>query len=292
MIKEINKNLFTEKPTETFYHYTTLGGLMGIVESKMLRASDIRYMNDSTELKHSIALLKEEINRRIESGNENPQLLNQFSLWLSHRVVNGPMLFGASFRTNGNLLSQWRGYSTHGKGISLGFNPRYIAMCASFHGFKIGKCIYDPQTQRQLVGQVVDAVESLAKSSCGGSRTESKDYQSEVFEKVEGDLLTISAILKHPSFQEEQEWRIVSPVIPSSDGYPIQFREGLSMLVPFYAFDFTRGDSRQALELQHVYIGPTSNSELSMKSLSRYLDVHGSTPKDGITYCQIPYRQK
>jgi hypothetical protein len=249
-------------------------------------------MNDSTELKHSIALLREEINRRIALGSKHLQLLNQFSSWLSHRVVNGPMLFGASFRTNGNLLSQWRGYSTHGKGVSLGFNPRYIASCASFHGFKIGKCIYDPQTQRQLVGQIVDAVEALALSNEHSLSSETKNYEIAVFEKIEGDLLTIAAIFKHPSFQEEQEWRLVSPVIPNSEGYPIRFREGLSMLVPFYVFDFTQGNSSEALELQHVYIGPTSNSELSTKSLARYLKTQGSQPKAGITYCQIPYRQK
>ena len=41
------------------------------------------------------------------------------------------VLFGASFRANGNLLSQWRGYAVHGKGVSIGFNPREIVRCVT-----------------------------------------------------------------------------------------------------------------------------------------------------------------
>jgi hypothetical protein len=35
----------------TMYHYTSLTGLMGIVEQRNLWVSDIRYLNDSEELR-------------------------------------------------------------------------------------------------------------------------------------------------------------------------------------------------------------------------------------------------
>ncbi len=45
--------LVQEFPEELLYHYTTIEGLLGIVESGSLRASHIRYLNDQTEFKNA-----------------------------------------------------------------------------------------------------------------------------------------------------------------------------------------------------------------------------------------------
>jgi hypothetical protein len=203
------------------------------------------------------------------------------------------MLFGASFRANGNLLSQWRGYSVHGKGVSLGFNPHHICACAERQNFQVGKCLYDPRAQRKLIEQVVDALEATARQSqesAQPTRSRGRGWYS-VFEEVEGDLLRIAAILKHPSFEEEQEWRIVSPVIGRTDDSRIHFREGASMVVPYYAFDLSAERDRPMV-LDHVFLGPTNNIDLSMNSLELLLDQRGVLPKQGISYCDIPYRQR
>jgi len=284
LIHQISHRLFAERPTDLLYHYTSLSGFIGIVESQVLRASDIRYMNDSAELKHTIHLLHEEISTRLSQGCEQTKLLNQLAQWLDHRIVSGPMLFGGSFRANGNLLSQWRGYSVHGKGISLGFNPDYIMACADAANFRVGKCIYDINEQKTLAAAIVDAILALAQQQ------NSRDYFEPVFEQVEGELLAIAAILKHPSFAEEQEWRIVSPVISTIAERPIYFREGKAMLVPYYAFALHL--QGQAMQLHHVFVGPTNNNDLSMNSVKLFLAQKQMLPAAGIEYCQIPFRSR
>lgn len=286
MIENITNRLFAEPPRDTLYHYTSLPGMLGIVGSGILRASDIRYMNDSAELKHTLDLLRDHITARIMGGTDHPEPLKKLLDWLSHRVVSGPMLFGGSFRANGNLLSQWRGYSMHGKGVSLGFEPEHIHRCASRQGFQVGRCIYDSSQQESLIQQIVDAVEDMALEYRGDEHR-----WAEALEQIEGWLLRIASVLKHPSFEEEQEWRIVSPVIHDTESQAIQFREGASMLVPFYAFELTAGDNAP-IRLEHVFLGPTSNIDLSMNSLRLYLGSRGAAPKSGISYCQIPYRQR
>ena len=57
MFDVLTRQLFATPPRETLYHYTSLTGVLGIVGSAELRASDIRYMNDSTELRHTLDLL-------------------------------------------------------------------------------------------------------------------------------------------------------------------------------------------------------------------------------------------
>jgi len=112
----------------------------------------------------------------------------------------------------------------------------------------------------------------------------------EAFAAVEIDLLRIAAVLKHPSFREEKEWRIVSPVIANTAGAPILFREGHAMLVPYIEFDL--GLDKKPPVLDHLYLGPTANVNISMNSLKMFLEQHGIVPKRGIDYCQIPFRQR
>lgn len=295
MIKEITSKLYSDIPRERLYHYTTFNGLLGIVHTSTLWASDIRYMNDSAELKHTVDLIRIEIIDRIGAGHANPDLLNQFLDWVTHRITNGHMLFASSFRANGNLLSQWRGYSRVGKGVSLGFNPESILECAKKQSFQIGKCIYDGDEQKRLIRQVIDSVEELATShdeTVGNplNVTQENAYHH-VFQEIESDLLRIAAILKHPSFEEEEEWRIVSPVITDFLKEPVLFREGTSMLVPYIEFSLTT-DTLPSLKLEHLFLGPTPNITISMNSLNMCLTKHGIHPGKGISYCQIPYRAR
>jgi hypothetical protein len=290
-IEILNKALYADIPQGILYHYTTFTGLLGIVKSRALWASDIRYMNDSAELRHTADLINVEVRERIDGGHPNPHLLTQFVDWVSHRITSGHMLFGASFRSQGNLLSQWRGYSTPGKGVSLGFSPEYILQCAEKQHFMVGRCIYEPAKQRLLIREVVDAVETLASRLAVGGRTaaERSVLYRETFATMETDLLRIAAILKHPSFREEREWRIVSPVIANNVESPILFREGHAMLVPYIEFDISQGD--EPIAMDHLFLGPTANINISMNSLKMFLEKNGIIPKRGIDYCQIPFRQ-
>ncbi|WP_028579718.1 DUF2971 domain-containing protein [Desulfogranum japonicum] len=291
--EELTYTLFADRPRGVLYHYTTLTGLLGIVNSRTLWASDIRYMNDSAELKHAGDLIRQEVQERITNGSHHPHLLGAFVDWVTHRITNGHLLFAASFRSHGNLLSQWRGYSSHGKGVSLGFSSDYILACAHRQEFQIGKCIYEPKKQIRLIGQVIDVIEHEVEGLLSGNedRQQLTDIYMSVFERVEVDLLRIAAILKHPSFREEREWRVVSPVWTEKRPYALQFREANAMLVPYIEFDLVLNPESPIL-LDHLYLGPTSNINISMNSMRLFLGQNNIEPKLGIEYCQIPYRQR
>ena len=143
-----------------------------------------------------------------------------------------------------------------------------------------------------LIRQVVDAVETLATRQAGDeqSAVERSALYREAFALMETDLLRIAAILKHPSFREEKEWRVVSPVIANTASAPILFREGRAMLVPYIEFDI--GLEGKPLSMDHLFLGPTANINISMNSLKMFLEQNGITPKRGIDYCQIPFRQR
>lgn len=295
-IGDLTAELFADSPQGLLYHYTTLTGLLGIVRSGTLWASDVRYMNDSAELRHTADLLRVEVQKRLSAGNGNADLLGRFVDWVRHRITTGHLLFAASFRSQGNLLSQWRGYSSHGKGVSLGFLSEAIAQSAEQQRFQIGRCIYDPVKQKQLIGRIIDAVELLAGrvSSDGTDKEKLSAYYLSVFESIEIDLLRIAAILKHPSFREEEEWRVVSPVYEDDNAIgssSILFREANAMLVPYVEFTLSCGRN-VGIDLEHLFLGPTSNVNISLNSIRMFLSKYGIVPGKGIDYCDIPYRQK
>jgi Protein of unknown function (DUF2971). len=291
-IEILTKGLYADMPQGTLYHYTTFSGLLGIVGSRAIWASDIRYMNDSAELRHTVGLVAAEVRERINSGHAAPGPLSLFVDWVTHRITNGCMLFGASFRSQGNLLSQWRGYSTPGKGVSLGFSPEYILRCAKRQRFMIGRCIYEPSRQQALIRRMVDAVEQLT-AGLEYEKYPPKERNNlylSAFSTMETDLLRIAAILKHPSFHEEKEWRIVSPVVANTAESPVLFREGHAMLVPYIEFNLSMDD--KPLIMDHLYLGPTANINISMHSLKMFLEQNGIVPQRGIDFCQIPFRQR
>ena len=253
---------------------------MGIIESRHLRASELRYMNDSTELVYALNLLDTAITARSRSGSSPTEFLSSFSHWLHGQINQGPMLFSASFRANGNLLSQWRGYSNHGKGVSLGFNHDSIQSLAVAQNFYLGQCLYDAEKQHVLAYEIVDCLISMYQ--------EGADINT-IFQSIEADLMTICALLKHPSFAEEQEWRLISPTFTTTASAPIAFREGKAMLVPHYLFDLEL-DGR--VNLDHVFVGPTPNATLSVNALMHYLTNKGAKPLNGISDSEIPYRPR
>lgn len=284
--------LYAERPTRVLYHYTSLSGLMGIIESKGLYATDIRFFNDAAEMAHTAHLIQEEIAIRMERPSSDHKLLEQLRRWVNDRLTNGHMQFVASFTANGSILSQWRGYCPRGQGVSLGFHQEALRDTAIAQSYQLGRCRYDSKEQKTIVSSIVETIQLLA-GELGEVRDLSLRHPHEtyfhVFEAVEEDLLRVAALLKHPSFHEEEEWRAVSPIEANYVSAPIRYREGRSMLLPYMKFALPRSRD-DSLAIEHVYLGPTPNVNHSMTSLSRYLSKYEANPSRGLTYCGIPYR--
>ena len=80
-------------------------------------------------------------------------------------------------------------------------------------------------------------------------------------------------------------------MITDSGNGAVDFREGAAMMVPFYRFSLA-DDQGHNMQLDHVFLGPTNNVELSMNSLEQYLEHMRTRPRRGVSYCQIPFRSR
>lgn len=291
VFESIRQSLYSSEPGRPLYHYTGYQALLGIAQTAELWGSDIHYFNDSSELKHAARVFRSALASVARDSTYPTDLVEQLHEWLDRRLADGHALFVVCFTEAGNLLSQWRGYTPHGNGLSLGFDPGHLGECASAQGFQIGQCIYSRDQQEAIGGKVVKGLLNFAVATGPKGEDEAHPSQSyhENFSSLEIELLSIAALLKNPAFEAEQEWRAVSAVHSNYVEYPAKYRVGRNMLIPYKPFSI-RQRPGESIRLEHVYLGPTPENNLAMSSLSKFLACHGMNPKGGVTASQLPYR--
>jgi Protein of unknown function (DUF2971) len=291
-ISQLADDLYRPMPWGHLYHYTGYEALLSIGKSKELWASEMHYFNDASELLHAGKILISALENVSNKGEYPKEIIDQLKVWLPERLKNGHQLFVLCFSLKGNLLSQWRGYTPHGRGVSLGFNPSALAELALAQNFSIGECIYAPDRQLAIAEHAVTLL--LQGVLAAGSSDTSKCHPSQsyfpAFVEIESDLLRIAALIKHPAFLEESEWRAVSSVQGNYMKQPIKFRSGRNTLIPYLPFKIGTGENA-AIMLEKVFLGPTSENNLAMSALSKFLAINGFKTMDGIESSQLPFRE-
>ncbi|WP_164871718.1 DUF2971 domain-containing protein [Solirhodobacter olei] len=286
------------------YHYTSAAGLIGILSSRSLWLTDLRYMNDMSELQFA----QQAIDQCISDKLSDPSLSEAQKEFLSRisRSYNpfdsGAAVYSASFCENKNLLSQWRAYRGQGGGYALGFDFFHTIRLLDRPCF-LRRIIYGVEQQRSIID---DAVTNLLAGVHDGS----KDLQlsdvsdqflpaaCQVFSQLAAELLFC---LKHPDFHEEREWRLVSTTPQLSpiqrELIPPQFREFQGNIIPYYAVSYDRSVKASnddlsgiGFPIQEVVIGPTVSGDLNESSLRTLMLSLSRDIVPNITKSEIPLR--
>jgi hypothetical protein len=282
-VTAIAARLYMDRPSGSLFHYTSLRGFLGIITEGELQITDARYLNDASEMRVFVERIKSAMSIDTEFDEFTDDFHKEFGAWLDFRISDhGHSIFVACFTGNGNLLSQWRSYGDPGKNLSIGFNPDALQSAAHSQGYILGRCIYDATEQSKIAKEVLAAIKREAGSS---KNVELKN----VFTRAETNLLKIAILFKDQGFREEEEWRLVSPPVDNYVNFPIQFREGRTMLTPFMKFVLpSRHDSR--IDIEQAFVGPTPHINAAMSATLEFLSKLGVSPRRGLCYCQIPYR--
>lgn len=289
-MREIN-SFFCERSDRTLYHYTGVGSLIGIANTKALWASNIYYLNDSKEITHACDVLKDVLLPRMVFGVQNNaehEFLKQFQDWVGECRTTTYNIFVFSLSEEASLLSQWRSYTPHGKGVSIGFSSEFMNDVAQSSQLRIAKCLYDRADQEEAIKSLVEKLLTTFRQELP-SIDITKAHQSQCYhpflEKFRSDVLQVLSIIKHEAFKEEREWRLISPYYPKYTIPAIKFREGASMIVPY--IELKLGEVRPIFE--RVILGPSPHQNLSMSALSMFLN--NQSLCNQTENCVIPYRE-
>ena len=283
--------LFQLNTDRTLYHYTGIGSILGMEKTNSIWASHAYYLNDSKEVLHAIDVLETALRPQLAFGQLTAEELvfaNQFLHWSRSFKGNRYNIFVFSLSEERSLLSQWRSYTPHGKGISIGFSAELIERLMQENQMKLAKCIYEGKDQEQVLRDLfqrllADFREQKPKTTPDHTPPETSYFP--FLEKYRNDVLQTLAIIKHDAFKEECEWRLISNYYEYFTAPEIHYREGSSMLVPYIMLDL--GRSRPIFET--VILGPSPHEELSFSALHMFLSnrrLCNSTENS-----RIPYRE-
>jgi hypothetical protein len=287
------KEFFT--PPESLYHYTTAGGFEGIVSSASLWATDISFLNDARELHYGFDLMRKTI-QELRSASD-ASVIEQFSLD-SFSNSTSFRAFVSCFCEDGDLLSQWRGYSGAG-GYAIGFDGHALQNNLESQPRRLGwlhRVVYDEANAERMAKVwaklMVQGWDELRDKLLGSNLTE--DDAGRYMYEFHGRHMTASAkaclVLKDPSFSEEKEWRIilvVQPAAVSAHGVSVLFRQGAIGLVPYISVDLRA--SNGLLPIKRVVIGPGADSDRRALAARMLLETAGYSSVEVIE-SKVPYR--
>jgi hypothetical protein len=115
------------------YHYTSVSGLKGIVESGCLHATNIKYLNDSQEFHFGLDYFSKAISRSRNVSKTDilvpedvplyDHLIELILDWSVPQFLNAASeYFVVSFSANPDILSQWRAYGRNNVGYCMKFD--------------------------------------------------------------------------------------------------------------------------------------------------------------------------
>lgn len=112
------------------------------------------------------------------------------------------------FSSNGDSLSQWRGYGDDGYGVSIGFNTDYFKKLLSrksdlieYNSLTLAKVCYE-EDMNSLFERIIEKVLKNDK--------ENQTEYDNILRLILSEILSIAPMFKSPSFSEEAEWRLFS----------------------------------------------------------------------------------
>jgi len=304
------------------WHYTSIQGFHGIVTSKQMFATDLRFLNDREEFVHARNLANQMVAASSEfddDGFPNRKFLaNAVTLAFESGPLTDMQVFVASFSASEDQLGQWRGYSHGSSGVSLAFDlGSFRPPAGSDTLVSFAPCVYEPHKKEELLmyalhhfmdeiswyrKRVYKAATALNEASLKSKDKEKivqdfleanplkkepdKDFRAAVL-KMRIDCLRIAALLKHSAFEEENEWRLVLPVMlerPAPMSNPPQFRIGKTALIPYIAHPFS---AKVPFPLVDIILGPGSDDN-SVFAAQRFLQLKSLnlTPR----LSKVPYR--
>lgn len=288
-----NMHNVSESIAGSFYHYTSLEGMMGILKSKHLYFTDCQYLNDYKERLHIndiVSMFWSIFGMKYESSfcdllkdiKINSYVDSDYTYYESNREVEC-RYFVLSTSINKDSLSMWKYYSKNNayNGICIGlFTPALVDEWIDREtGVKIeeGKIIYDDNIKIARIKENVDVLYKnwqLYKRSDKFDRKIKRDFKSW--------LSYASLFFKHSCFSSEEEYRFVAiaktqtltelyykdndKVIKMYD-----FRIVNNVPAPFIKMPFCTYHTQDSSVISRIGIAPSSQSDLIIDGIKRFI---------------------
>jgi hypothetical protein len=282
---------------ETLYHYTDVNGLMSILTKHDLWATNVFFMNDESEIRHSF----DKVNAML-TNTELPMSLVGTPHTVADRVIKTITnnfaqyvnLYAVCFCESGDLLSQWRAYGANG-GYAIGFDASQLRKLTS-RRFALIKVSYDEEEQDLALAKLIRKWRDCFTDDAGNVHYSNSTLRA--LELMFAEIISMVGLgFKNKGFSEEEEWRLVyrksEIVLDDGINFPIDFRARNGNPVPYARISFNRDESANDFRkpIQYVVMGRRNYSVVTGFALVKFLLSLGGWHQDiGIRQSAIPLR--
>ena len=275
---------------KSFYHYTTIDGIDGIITKKLLFATNIFYLNDIKEYIDVFNLF----NKYCENNKETIDKYEFFDEFIGYAdFINKNTLnhevYVCSLTLKNDDLSQWRAYSGNG-GYQIGFKKENLELLVQENGFNFYPCIYDDDTKNKIIKELIEGAIKRYEENYKLYKGDIEELERKIRIWLMNELTLCAPIFKNSSFKDECEWRLF--INKPNDFSNQLYRKKDNLLIPYIEFNLEKDNQ---MYLSEILIGPGKNSGLSLKSIHSYMKTKIDNDNlnfniDNIKLASVPYR--
>jgi hypothetical protein len=291
-VKSEIKKLGPKQLQPVLWHYTSGDGLIGIIKSGKLWLTQISCVNDATELRYSQSLLLQAIQRsqaqflsiearweRQETGQLQDEddiiaLFNKAIAGLSADAAPTSEWFVGCLSSKDDDLSQWRAYAGGEGGYAIGFDTATMLLSLTQDQNYLTAVCYDEHVHNEIAQSVADATVVFYKKGLAARPSVNRqEWTAEFLTEWSRAITYIAPAIKHPTFEAEQEWRILRQ-LRETDVPDLCFRQRQSMLarhLPVPMHIPGAPSNNRLLPIAGVRIGPSRHKQISKISVADLL---------------------
>ncbi|MBR6121098.1 MAG: DUF2971 domain-containing protein [Prevotella sp.] len=294
------------------YHYTSINSFIKIADELknghlLFHANGLHYMNDSSEFIYGFKKFCEllpSMEKEIEGLNEELKLSNVIDKWNSYMNGHWEEMFIRTLKeenrtpfvistsSDGDSIPMWAMYGYKGQGVAIGMEiVPYYTMTKT----PDGKTVYDITKYGDIKTRAFKVMPSLPLEH--PAIIESKMAYKKYIAKAQqgyGDLTEMkliaiyqmsvlsAALIKHPAFEFEKEWRILSfPQKPDDILYKTNINNDITPYIK---------QTISLSALKKIIIGPCNNGKYQKSIIEQLLRLKGNITNCQVVFSKIPYK--
>ncbi len=270
-------------PETILWHYTTGPGLLGIIESGTIHATQASCLNDSTEIRYASKLYRDALielrEKKAEDADAQQFLSKVLELTQEDPAapIHGPSrFFVACFSPQEDDLSQWRAYSDSGgeNGYAIGFVARGLNNLPNGAVLRVN---YERALHKTVALETAEATLQFFREGIQNKRADTVDrWASEFLVEWQEWISRLAPIAKDDCFQTENEYRIVHE-LNVTELHQIRFKQKTTLLSRYLPLSFPlwMGTRSPMLPIVKVMVGPGRHQAITQISVKELLKQMG-----------------
>lgn len=273
-------------------HYTSIKGLVGIIESGGFWLSDHRFLNDSEEYHNGRKLVGHIIDRLKDRPRHRPfrHVLSRAADLLENE--REPAQYVCAFSTLPDSLDQWRAYAPGEQGVALTFATDPAAPQSHFSMppvMGLLRIVYGDDRKAMLLTRTIARFSNEYRADLtAGLAPDDAAWARWLASALAMDFITF----KHASYESEAEIRMVVTGDGAAHFRTIHHRVTKNKIVPYLLSSElyeNHSPAARPLPIKEIRVGPTATQQVTLRSIEAFLDHtgYGHVP---VLESAIPFR--